>query len=77
MSNNLWPSQQVSTSRSTKSTVKPMKVRMDWASANIMLVFVLLLVGGLAFGAYQFLVLPAVDHVQSVFDNMQLVSSRR
>ena len=79
MSNNLWPSQQTSTSRATKSTYKAQPIKTEWTSGILMFAFVILMVAGLALAAYTFAIVPFMEQVQTIQDSlqMQLVSSGR
>jgi hypothetical protein len=68
MSNNLWPSQQVSTRKAGKSSYRAQPIKMDWTSGFLMMAFVLLMVVGVAAGAYHFVLEPMLAHMTSVVD---------
>jgi predicted PurR-regulated permease PerM len=74
----LWPSQTISTTRATKSTVKPMALKTDWAGGVMTFLFIALLVAGVLGGLYFLVLEDLFSQLQTLTDSlpsMQLAST--
>jgi hypothetical protein len=77
VSNKIWPSQQISRGKASRSTFKGQSLRTDWLTGWLMTGFCLLLVVGLGAVVYQFVLVDFFAQLQALTDSlpMQFVSA--